>query len=127
MKIKSVLLIDDDTDDHAIFSMAISEISESMFCAEAYNGEDALQKLRNMPAPDIIFMDINMPGMNGFDTLRELKSNKQWQHIPVIMYSTSDASRYKARATALGAVGYVKKPSSFEELREHLFSLLHSL
>jgi CheY-like chemotaxis protein len=128
MPAKSLLLIDDDMDDHAIFSMALSETSESIAFDEAYNGTDALQKLSNgMTSPNVIFLDVNMPVLNGFDTLKELKTNQRLKHIPVVMYSTSNEPHYQPKAKALGAMDYIKKPSSLRELCEFLKTILPSI
>jgi CheY-like chemotaxis protein len=70
-----IFLVEDDTDDQTFFKEALDTIQDTLLLDIAENGQEALAKLRGMPIyPDIIFMDINMPVMNGIDCLREIKS-----------------------------------------------------
>jgi CheY-like chemotaxis protein len=89
----------------------------------AGDGVDALEKLHaQKDLPDVIFMDVNMPRMNGIECLKELNKSAL-QSIPVIMYSTS--SHYKRECLDNGAVDYIEKPSDFEQLCHKIKSVLH--
>lgn len=117
-KIKTILLVDDDQDDQLLFAEALRSADEAVLCHTAYNGIDALSKLNIDGAmlPQIIFMDVNMPKMNGIDCLKEIKKSPLLKYIPVIMYSTSCSPAYQKECFASGAVLYVEKPSDFVQL-----------
>jgi CheY-like chemotaxis protein len=127
MQIKSLLLVDDDADDHEIFGIALKKTLPSIDFSTAGHGGEALQKLDSGEVrPDIIFLDINMPVMNGFHTLRKLKEDSRFQHIPVVIYSTSIQPQEEQQAIALGALQCVKKPSALDELCRFLSVFLQS-
>jgi CheY-like chemotaxis protein len=75
--------------------------------------------------PELIFLDINMPGMNGWETLRELRNHDQYKKIPVVMYSTSSANKEGQRALDAGAICFYQKPSRFNLLRDFLKALVN--
>ena len=111
-----VLCIDDDPDDTEFFYEAIKTISPEAQCLVANDGLTALRILRSEPAPNIIFLDINMPRMSGREVLIQIKKNYKWSQIPIIIYSTAiiprDADDYKK----LGALDVVKKLAKFNDL-----------
>jgi CheY-like chemotaxis protein len=111
-----VLCIDDDPDDTEFFYEAIKTISPEAQCLVANDGLTALRILRSEPAPNIIFLDINMPRMSGREVLIQIKKNYKWSQIPIIIYSTAiiprDADDYKK----LGALDVVKKLEKFNDL-----------
>lgn len=112
------LLADDDIDDVELFNYALSHVDTNITCYTAFNGTQALRKLDD-PAvnkPDIIFLDINMPEMNGWKCLQALKEHETHKNIPVIMYSTSSEKEDIERARKSGALCYYSKPGSFPEL-----------
>ena len=125
-KIKAILLIDDDPDDQLLFQEALSEADTSVTYLSAFNGMDALEKLNSgvVPIPDLIFMDMNMPRMNGLDCLKELKKNEWLKAIAVTMYSTSGTSGQRQECFENGAIGYIAKPSDFWQLRDMLKQIL---
>jgi len=121
---KTVLHIDDDADDCEMFEQALKEVSQAIYTCMS-NPLKALQKLlTGKIKPDIIFLDYNMPGLNGMDLLSELKKNNNVADIPVIMLSTSSREDFKVKAIELGAVNYITKPSSFTELKSIIRTIL---
>jgi CheY-like chemotaxis protein len=119
MKQKKIcLLIDDDSDDQEIFVLALEHINKDFVCVVASNGHEALGKLTtaNSPLPDYIFLDLNMPRMNGKECLKEIKKNTLLNHIPVIIYTTSSMASDKSETASLGASGFITKPFSLPEL-----------
>ena len=96
-KIDLLFLIDDDPDDQHVFAEALSEIDGSVSLLTASNGLEALETLRKGSSrlPDLIFLDLNMPKMNGKQFLKELKSEPNLQDIPVVIYTTSSAKTDK--------------------------------
>jgi CheY-like chemotaxis protein len=80
---------------------------------------------RNSPSfPDLIFLDLNMPKLNGKQVLREIKSRESLKAIPVIMYSTSFAPRDIEEIGQLGAAFHLLKPSRFDDLCRSLSEIL---
>lgn len=114
-----ILLVDDDAEDRAIIqdAMELNGAGDILFFAE--NGEEALhalqQEVDNSITPCLIVLDLNMPKMGGSQTLEHLKKDKRFQHIPVIIYSTSINPLEKQKCMALGAHDYITKPLSFRE------------
>ncbi len=87
---KILMIVDDDKDDRFFFRSAIRKNNPTFECIEAENGVDALEQLRKAEQlPDFIFLDLNMPKMDGRECLKELKKDKTLKKIPVIIYSTS--------------------------------------
>jgi CheY-like chemotaxis protein len=122
-----IFLIDDDTDDQEIFSMIIGDIHSLAKCEFADDGVDALRKLTSPVRPflpDLIFIDINMPRMNGIECLKEIKKLPHLANVPTYMYSTSDESFIVAKSLGLGADGFVKKEAKPKELEARLLNIL---
>ncbi len=80
-------IVDDDTDDQELFIEAVSEVDETIKCLSASDCEIALDLLKNrkMELPDMIFLDLNMPRLNGKQCLAELKKQAHLRDIPVII------------------------------------------
>lgn len=116
-KNKVLFIVDDDEDDINLFVEAVNEIDKGMGCYKAKNGEDALARLDALDMlPDVIFLDLNMPKMNGRETLERLKASDRYKNIPVVIYSTSNADQDKEDTKNLGASDYLVKPDSFTDL-----------
>lgn len=111
-------IADDDQDDQELFIGALQQIDESCTCITAFNGEEAIQKLAaaEMDLPDIIFLDLNMPKINGKQCLAKIKASPALQHIPVIIYSTSADTREMQETEQLGAAFFLQKPNRFNDL-----------
>lgn len=119
-----ILNVDDDEEDIEIFCDAIREIDPSIICLVAKSAEEALKILNSdLDLPEYIFLDINMPKVDGNTCLAQIKKDKRLNRIPVIMYSThtrkSDIETYKA----LNA-GFLVKQNSFYELVTELKKVL---
>jgi len=122
---KILMIVDDDTDDRYFFRSAIRKNNPSYQCIEAENGVDALDQLRKAKQlPDFIFLDLNMPKMDGRECLKELKKDKTLKDIPVIIYSTSDYKLDKEVTKELGADYYITKLSDIYELPEELLKAM---
>lgn len=119
-----VLNVDDDQEDREFFCEALREIDPSIVCLVAASGMDALSLLQRQDTlPDYIFLDINMPMMDGKQCLKALKSIPELESIPVIMYSTSTDTREIRECYKLGAVDFLIKPHSYEKLVNDLTSI----
>ncbi len=118
MRNRTCLLIDDDTEEHEIFTIAMIRLNPFLNCVTLSSGTGAVEKLRNDPGftPDFIFLDLNMPGMDGKQCLAHLKNIERLQKVPVIVFSTSSNEKDVKDTMNLGSTGYVVKPDSISEL-----------
>ena len=117
-----IFLIDDDFDDQEFFSLAVKkldELNECVFAADGQYGIDMLQADGNFQ-PDYIFIDYNMPRMNGLECLQKIRSMDRFQDTPVYIYSTTDNPTTIDDSKRLGATGYIVKPSGLQVLVEIL-------
>lgn len=122
---QTLLLVDDDSDDHEIFLTALKNIKADVFCTIATNGRDALKTLETSHVnPDLIFLDINMPLMSGVQFLTELKKIDHLKHIPVIIYTTTTSEDTVLEMKTLGAHHFISKPETFSELEGILKDIL---
>lgn len=117
MHTPSFFLAEDDLDDAELFGEALHSIAPDASFQHAANGKDALEQLSTLPQkPEVIFLDINMPVMNGWECLGKIKQDAALRQIPVVMYSTSSYSKDVERAMELGALCFFTKANSFTEL-----------
>jgi CheY-like chemotaxis protein len=124
---RTLLLVDDDEDDRILFQEAVSVLDKSIQCWTATDGQHALQILSYdlVVLPDLIFLDLNMPRMNGLEFLHAIKGNRSLRSIPVIIYSTSCNPNDIAQAKNLGALDFLTKPSDFNDLYSKLIHVLN--
>jgi CheY-like chemotaxis protein len=124
-----LLLIDDDRDDRELFCEAVEAIGEEIVCYSEPNGRRAIEKLdsKKIESPDVIFLDVNMPLMDGWECLRILKSNEAFKHIPIIMFSTSSQTEEVEKAQQLGAISFIKKPTDFKSFKKSLEIIINHL
>jgi CheY-like chemotaxis protein len=110
----NLVLIDDDRDDHEIFAMALTAIGGGITCKYYEDARIAMTTLLHQKdqLPDFIFLDLNMPALNGKDCLRTLKHTAHLAHIPAILYSTSIMPSDEQVIMALGAHCVFTKPHS---------------
>lgn len=120
----TILYVDDDSDDRDIFLEAILAINKTYVCFSCRDGLEALSFLSEGNVPDIIFLDINMPLMDGKACLMEIKTNKDTSHIPVIMCTTSNNPDERMECENLGASDFFLKPVSYSEMKEIIGSIL---
>ena len=118
-KPKTFFLIDDDVDDIFLFREVLESIDPELKFLSAENGEIGLQMLKTSgDLPDIIFLDLNMPKMDGREVLKMVKSNEMYRKIPVIVFSTTKNQLEVRRCYDLGANTYIVKPVSYDTLVE---------
>lgn len=123
------LIVDDDADDIDFFCEAVHEIFTDALCSMAHDGEEALRLLRQKsgPLPDFIFLDLNMPRMDGKACLAELKKDDGLKHIPVVICSTSSDPKDKTETLALGADYYLVKAISFKKLCDDILKAVKAV
>lgn len=121
-----LFIIDDDIEDQEIFIEAVKEVSDEIHCSSSTSGEEALFHLEReaKKLPDLIFLDLNMPKLNGKQVLKEIKNIPGLKAIPVIMYSTSFAPRDIEEIQQIGAAHHLLKPSRFNDLCAALNTIL---
>jgi CheY-like chemotaxis protein len=125
-----ILLVEDDLADQKLIkkSMLDQKIDNKLIIVET--GEDALEYLvhgksteAGYPAPDLILLDLNMPGMGGKEFLRRLKADDTLNTIPVVILTTSDSEQDILETYKLQAAGYIRKPLTLDGFREVLSRL----
>lgn len=123
---RKCFLIDNDKDDQEIFAMSLSGVDPAIQLYTADSGLQALQILKADPSfiPDCIFIDMNMPMMNGRECLREIKKLEHLHNTSVYMYSTSANPASVAEVKKLGVTDFIIKPTSFTALVALLKNLL---
>lgn len=87
------------------------------------NGAHAVEWAKTLQ-PDLIVMDLNLPGLNGFEATRRLKGQAETKHIPIIVLSSHFEDGHRAKAAAAGCDAYETKPADFERLTGIIRSLL---
>jgi CheY-like chemotaxis protein len=119
-------LIDDDDDDQMIFLTALEGISQTIDCKYANDGITALEKLNIDTSfiPDYIFLDLNMPRMNGKECLVEIRKIDRLKQVPTFIYSTSVDPRMVEEVKQFGATDVIIKPTSINALTNILKNLL---
>jgi CheY-like chemotaxis protein len=117
IKYKNLMLIDDDDDDQEIFILALQSISDDIKCIQYTDASKALKALvAEEVKPERIFLDLNMPVMNGHQFLDQIKRNENTKHIPVVIFSTSSQPSTIRATKELGAEDFITKPGDFETL-----------
>lgn len=115
----SILIVDDQLGVRRLLYETFHEDKHEVVMAA--NGKDALKSLENF-SPDLILMDMKMPGMNGIDTLRQIRSfNKV---VSVIMMTAYGDAPSMEQARELGVLHYMSKPFDLFELRDHVRDIL---
>lgn len=114
-----ILIADDDQEDRYLMLTAFEEIGrpDDIFLVEngmqVFTYLDTFMQQRNMPA--LIVLDLNMPILNGMETLSRLKAHEVYKNIPVIIYTTSIHEVEKEQCLQIGAADFIKKPARFQQ------------
>ncbi|MFG0256282.1 MAG: diguanylate cyclase [Phycisphaerales bacterium JB043] len=122
--VPTILLIDDDKDVHVFLKLRLQ--AENIDLHSAENGIDGIRRAHELQ-PDLILLDLNMPIMDGFEVLRELKDDPKLFDIPVIFFSGSDSAEDKVLGFDLGAIDFINKPFDIAVLRARLRSALRMI
>ena len=117
ISIKHILIADDDQDDVEMFESAVLETCPDLQLTVAYDGEKLLSLLPNIPVPDAIVLDLNMPLVGGKECLMQIRSQSTFNHVPVIIFSTSRQQADIEYCLAKGANHYIVKPNTYSALR----------
>lgn len=121
-----ILLVDDDPDEHVLFEDALRELPQSPKLHYARDGHQLIQLIADeqVMLPDIIFLDLNMPRMNGFECLKMIRTSPRFTRVPVVIFSTSSQTQAIDTVYEQGANYYIRKPNTFAMLKEAIGSVL---
>lgn len=121
-----ITLADDDEDDRLFFIDAFEELKINTIVNTFNNGKELLNYLNHSDTilPNIIFLDLNMPILNGIECLKEIKLNDKFKDIVIAIYSTSASDQDVEDTFVLGANIYIKKPSNFDNLKKILANIV---
>lgn len=121
-----ITLAEDDEDDRLFFTDAFEELKINTIVNTVNNGRELLNYLNHSETvlPNIIFLDLNMPILNGIDCLKEIKQNSRFKDIAIAIYSTSSSDQDVENTFVLGANIYIKKPNNFNDLKRILSNVV---
>ena len=111
-----ILLAEDDEDDQELIKLAFSKVTNDHDFKIVNNGQELLDVLAHQPdTPCMIILDLNMPVLNGMQTLKQLQKEPRFKKIPIVIFTTSDNAETKKSSYLSGAADYFVKPSSMKE------------
>jgi len=120
-----IMIVDDDIDDIDIFIDAAREVEPTAEYISAQNGLDAINFINAADTqPEYIFVDLNMPKLNGKQFIREIRKNPLFSNTKIIVYSTSRMDGDEEEVKFLGADEFIAKPTSLDELRSEIARVL---
>lgn len=129
-KMATILLVEDDLADQKLIKHSLNRQKVANELQIVDSGEQAIRYLQSSksgdpgaPMPDLILLDLNMPGMGGKEFLAHIKSDNELDTIPVVILTTSDSDKDILETFKLQASGYIKKPVELEELQELMKNL----
>jgi CheY-like chemotaxis protein len=119
-KKQTILLVDDDSDDREILRDAfIAKHKDNREYVFIETGDHLLEYLENNgELPALVMLDLNMPGKDGREALKQIKGDERWRSIPIIIFTTSGSQRDKEMSYSLGANCFITKPDTFNKLVE---------
>lgn len=124
MNQKRILIVDDSSVMRKIVERSLRQagftISEVL---EANNGAEAIEMVQNAKL-DLILTDVNMPTMDGLEFVRKLRAEKRAEGVPVVMITTEASETRVLEAISCGAQGYIRKPFTPDQVKEHIGPLL---
>jgi CheY-like chemotaxis protein len=123
LSIQSIILADDDRDDHDFFRDALSQIDPHINLTTVENGDELLSLLKHY-IPDFIFLDLDMPGKNGLECLKSIKNNEVLDKIPVVIFSSTSRPANIDTAYEMGADLFFIKPSNYNDLVSSVGAIL---
>lgn len=121
---KSILIVDDEPMARTLLRLML--VRSGYEVIEAVDGYDALEKLRTI-LPDLVVLDVMMPGLNGFDVCTSIRDSSSTSRIPVIMLSAKTDSDSIDQGLAVGATRYLTKPVSPDELTRQVADILNDI
>ena len=122
----NLILADDDEDDCLFFKEALNEIQLDTSLTTANDGVELMEVLSKKGAisPHVLFLDLNMPRKNGLECLLDIKRNKKFKQLPIIIFSTSADKEIVNQLHQSGAHYYIRKPVDFSQLKKVIHQAL---
>jgi two-component system response regulator len=129
---KNILLIEQNNNDELLFRQALMEFPEKFNILSCHNGEEALNLFRNLEEkassysskPNLVFLDLNLPVINGFDVLKNIKRRQSLQNIPVIVFTRDYCDEDIIRSYGLHANGFINISLSYKEIKQQFHKAL---
>ena len=121
---KKIMVVDDEKDVAKSIELNLKRFNEDIHIMYAESGEKCLEFLTNNKIPDLIILDIMMPGLNGWEVFNTIKENKSWNHIPII-FLTARRDKTAANAGQFLADDYIEKPYDVDEFRKRVEKVLY--
>jgi CheY-like chemotaxis protein len=121
----TILLIEDDTVEILKFNRSLVKLGEAHELIEAHNGEIALDLLAENSQIDLILLDLNMPKMNGFEFLKQLRAHTDLKYLPTVVLTTSINRSDLKQAYSIGVAGYLVKPLKYDDYVLKIAALLN--
>jgi CheY-like chemotaxis protein len=110
-----ILLADDDEDDRMFFENAVLEIDPNLKIVQYPDGMELMKDISSFQNAGILFLDINMPKLNGYQCLIELRKEKKYQNLPIIIFSTAASGDLINSLFDAGADAFIVKPNDFRQ------------
>ena len=119
----TIVLVDDDVDEYDLFTTALKQLTEDFRLIHITSCDDLLSTIK-ANKPELVFLDINMPGMNGIECLKTIRRENKLEQLPIIMYSTSNNKINIQQAYENKANFYVVKPYSIQGIIKALEKII---
>jgi len=128
----NILLIEENKEDEALFRQAVIEFPEKLSVFSCHDGEEAINYFRKLeetstfffPKPDLIFLDLSLSHISGFDVLKEIKRRPSLQNVPVVIFSRNSSHDDMLKSYCLHASGFINKSFSYNEVKEQIHKTL---
>ena len=117
------MVVDDEPDQIFTAKTIIEDFNSEYEVIGAKSGEQCLELLKNNQIPDVIFLDIMMPGMNGWDVAAEIKKNPKWKKIPLV-FLTAKTDSFSTTFGKIVSQEYIKKPFEIKDFKKSIERLL---
>jgi CheY-like chemotaxis protein len=120
---KKIMVVDDEPDQILTIKLILEDLNNEYKVIGAEGGKKCLELLKNNQIPDLIFLDIMMPDMNGWDLAAEIKKNQNWNKIPIV-FLTAKSDPFSKTFGNIVSNDYITKPYERKELKEVIEKIL---
>ena len=120
---KKIMVVDDEPDQILTIKLILEDTSDEYEVIGANSGKQCLELLKNNQIPDLIFLDIMMPEMNGWDVAAEIKKNPKWNKIPLV-FLTAKTDSFSQTFGGIVSDYYIMKPFETKDLKKCIDQLL---
>lgn len=115
-----ILVADDDLDDQEMISDSFRDIDANCKVELVSDGQQAIDRIQNaaLPRPCLVVLDLNMPVLDGMETLSRIRSTNNFDDVPIVVFTTSNSKESRKQSLNLGALDYIVKPNDYHGLME---------